>query len=330
MANTVLSTTYQAHSAKGLREDLENVIYDISPSDTPFMSLSGRTKCSAVLHEWQTDTLAAVSTSNAQIEGVNITEFTTVAQSTRVGNYCQISHKVFSISGTMEAVDKAGRASELAYQATKKAKELKRDMEAIALENIAGSGGSTSTARQIATLGAWLKTNTNISSTSSGDPVYTSGVPAAARTDGTTRALSETLFKDVLSQMYTAGADISGCVAMFGPTNKQNASKFAGIATKTQTFNTDLVKPMPIIGASDIYVSDFGTLRIVANRYQRNRDGWVIDPEYMAFGYLRPFQTVQLAKTGDAENRMMLAEWTLVVKNEAAHGLVADINDTIQ
>jgi hypothetical protein len=328
MANTVLSTTYQAHSAKGLREDLENVIYDISPTNTPFMSTVGRVKCSAVLHEWQTDSLAAVDTGNKQIEGVNITEFAAVAPSTRVGNYCQISNKVFSVSGTLEAVSKAGRASELAFQAVKKAKELKRDMEAIALENIGASAGSTSAARQMATLGAWIKTNTNISSTGSGDPVYTSGVPAAARTDGTTRALSETLFKNVCQKIYSSGGDLT--LAMFGPINKQNASKFTGIATKYQQFDAAKEAPMPTIGASDVYVSDFGTIRIVANRFQRERDGWLLDPEYLAFGYLRPFHTVQLAKTGDAENRLLQAEWTLVVKNEAAHGIIADLNSTVQ
>jgi hypothetical protein len=180
----------------------------------------------------------------------------------------------------------------------------------------------------MATMGAWIKTNTNISSTSSGDPIYTSGVPAAARTDGTTRALSEALFKDVLQQCATEGAEPK--FAMFGPTNKQNASKFAGVATKTQTFDTSRAAPMPIIGASDIYISDWGRLSFVFNRYQRDRDAWVIDPEFVAFGALTPFTMESLAKTGDAENTAIVGEYTLIVKNESAHGLCADLNVTIQ
>ena len=250
MANTVLSTTYQTFTSKGLREDLENAIYSISPEVTPFISMIGRTPVTQTLHEWQTESLAAVDTANAQIQGVNYTEFATVAVTARVGNYTQILNKLISVSRTLNTVSKAGRASETAKQTLKKTKEIKRDLEAIVLNNIAGSAGNATTAAYMATMGAWLKTNTNISSTSSGDPVYTTGVPAAARTDGTTRALSETLFKDALQQCATAGAEPK--VAMFGVVNKANASKFAGIATKTQTFDTSKASAMPIIGASDI------------------------------------------------------------------------------
>jgi hypothetical protein len=328
MANTVLSTTYQTYGAKGLREDLDNAIYNISPGVTPFQSMIGRVPVSQTLHEWQTESLASVDTANAQIQGVNYTEFATQAATSRVGNYTQILTKLISVSRTLNTVSKAGRAAETAHQTLKRTKEMKRDLEAILLTNQAGSVGNATTAAYMATMGAWLKTNTDISATSSGDPIYTSGVPAAARTDGTTRALSETLFKNVLQKCATAGAEPT--FAMFGPTNKQNASKFAGIATKTQTFDTSKVAPMPIIGASDIYISDFGRLSFVFNRFQRDRDAWIIDPEYLAVGYLTPFTIETLAKTGDAENTAIVAECTLVVQNEAAHGLVADLNITIQ
>lgn len=328
MANTVLSTTYQTFQGKGLREDLENAIYMISPEATPLQSMIGRVPVTQTLHEWQTETLATVDTANAQIQGVNYTEFATQAPTVRVGNYSQILNKLISVSRTLNVVSKAGRASETAKQTLKKTKEIKRDLEAIILNNIAGSAGNASTAAKMATMGAWIKTNTNISSTSSGDPVYTSGVPAAARTDGTARALSETLFKDVLQQCATEGAEPK--FAMFGPVNKQNASKFAGIATKTQTFDTSKVAPMPIIGASDIYISDWGRLSFVFNRFQRDRDAWVLDPEFLALGFLTPFMIEELAKTGDATNSAIVGEVTLVVKNESAHGLVADLDTVIQ
>lgn len=328
MSNSVLSTTYQTFTAKGLREDLENAIYSISPEATPFMSMIGRTPVTQSLHEWQTESLATASTANAEIQGFNVTEFPTVAVTARVGNYCQILTKVISVSGTLDSVSKAGRASESAKQTLKKTKEIKRDLEATILNNIAGSAGNASTAAYMATMGAWIKTNTSISSTSSGDPVYTTGVPAAARTDGTARAITEAFFKHVLQDCATSGAEPK--VGMFGVVNKGNASKFAGIATKTQVFDVSKASPMPIIGASDVYVSDFGKLSFVFNRFQRDRDAWVIDPEYAAMGFLRPFQTIPLAKTGDATNTLILAECTLIVKNEAAHGLMADCDLVVQ
>ena len=328
MANATLGTTYQTFQGLGLREDLENLIYDISPTDTPFISMSGRTPVSQTLHEWQTESLATASTANAQIQGVNYTEFAAAVPTVRVGNYTQIFTKLVLVSATMEAVSKAGRATEMAHQTLKHTREIKRDVEATVLNNIAGSAGNATTAATMATMGAWIKTNTSISSTSSGDPIYTTGVPAAARTDGTARAITEAFFKHVLQDCATSGA--SPTVGMFGVVNKGNASKFAGIATKTQVFDTSKAVPMPIIGASDIYVSDFGKLSFVFNRFQRDRDAWVLDPEYLSMGYLRPFQTVPLSKTGDSTKAAIVTECTLIVKNEAACGLMADCDTTVQ
>lgn len=317
--------TYQTYDAVALREDLTDAIYDISPVDTPFMSNGGRGSAKATMHEWQTDALAAVDTGNKHIEGDDITTFPAVSPTTRVGNYLQISRKLVLISGTLDAVDKAGRNKELAYQLSKVSAELKRDMEAIALENIGGAVGDSTTARQMATMGAWLKTNISKGS-GGGDPSYTSGVPGAARTDGTLRAFSETLFKDVLQQAWASGGSLK--LAMFGPINKQNASQMAGIAT--QTYYQTAAVDTKIIGSADIYVNDFGTLSIVANRFQRERDGWVLDPAYYSFVFLRNFRQEKLAKTGDAEKRQLIVEWSLKVRNESALGLVADINSTVQ
>ena len=321
-----VSNTFQTYTAIGLREDLTDMIYDISPIDTPFISSGKRGTMKAVLHEWQTDSLAAVDTANAHIEGDDITSFDATAVTVRVGNYAQISRKLVLIAGTLDAVDKAGRNTELAYQLAKRSAELKRDMEAIALENIAGSAGNSSTARQMATLGAWVKSNVSYYTTDGGNPVYTTGVPAAARTDGTTRALSETLFKAVISSLYSNGGNLK--MAMFGPINKSNASQMNGIAT--QTYYTSAPKQSTLIGAADVYVSDFGTLSIIANRFQRERDGWLLDPAYYGINFLRSFRQEKLAKTGDANKRMLLAEWTLKIENEAALGLVADLNTTVQ
>jgi hypothetical protein len=322
-----ITNTYTRFDAKGVREDLSNVIYQISPEETPFMSNVGRENVTNTFFEWQTDDLAAASTTNAQIEGDDITSFTAVTATVRLGNYTQISRKDVIIAGTLEAVDKAGRRSELSYQMAKKSAEIKRDMEATMLANQAAAAGSTSSARKSGALLAFLKTNTSEGSGGS-DPSYTT-IPDAARTDATTtnlRSFSEALLKDVIQKVWTEGGSPS--IVMAGPVNKQNLSKMAGIGATR--FNVQGAKPSTIIGSADIYVSDFGNVNIVANRFQRERDVFVLDPEYASVAYLRPFQTVELAKTGDAEKRMLLCEWGLKIKNEKAHGAVYDLNSTIQ
>jgi len=324
---SAVTNTYTRYDAKGIREDLSNVIYQISPEETPFMSNVGRENVKNTFFEWQTDELASAVTTNAQIEGDDITSFTAATATVRLGNYTQISRKDVIISGTLESVDKAGRRSELAYQMAKKSAEIKRDMETTCLANQAAAAGDTSTARKTGALLAFLKTNTN-EGTGGGDPSYTT-VPNAARTDATTtnlRSFSETLLKDVIQKVWTEGGNPS--IVMAGPVNKQNLSKMAGIGATR--FNVTGARPSTIIGAADIYVSDFGNVSIVPNRFQRERDVFVLDPEYASIAYLRPFQTVELAKTGDAEKRMLLVEWGLKIQNEKAHGAVYDLNSTIQ
>lgn len=320
----LVSGTATKYDMSGLREDLSDVIYNISPEDTPFVSSCGRGKANATLFEWQTDSLAAVSTSNAQLEGDDAS-YTTPAATARVGNYTQISRKTLVLSGTLEAVDKAGRKSELAYQIAKRGKELKRDIEAMAMENLGGNAGGTGTARVTAGLGAWVKTNDDLG-TSGASPTYTSGVPGAARTDGTQRAFTETILKSVIQSVWTAGGNPR--VLMVGPVNKAKVSAFSGIATRNFDLSNVSPKPTAIIASADVYVSDFGTLRVVPNRFQRERDGWVLDFDLIEVDYLRPFVVEEMAKTGDAEKRLMIAEWGLKVKQEAGLGLAADLTTT--
>lgn len=315
---TIATNTFTTYSAKGIREDLSNVIYNISPEETPFVSNIGKGTISNTTYDWQTDALAAAA-ANAQLEG-DETSYDAVVATTRLQNYAQISRKSVIISGTEEKVNKAGRRSELAYQIAKKGSELKRDIEFICLNGQAAVAGGTTTARQTASLQAFLKTNTN-AGTGGADPSYTT-VPTGTRTDGTQRAFTETILKDVIQQVWTEGGTPK--MLMVGAFNKQAASAFAGIAG--QRFNVTGAKPSTIIGAADIYVSDFGNVSIVANRFQRARDAFVIDPEYASIDYLRPMQTLQMAKTGDADKRLMLTEWGLRVSTEKAHGIAADLS----
>jgi hypothetical protein len=309
--------TFTAHTAIGQREDLTDIIYDISPTETPFMSSIGKTKATAVYHEWQTDSLAAATTANAAIEGADATS-ATLAPTVRLGNYTQIIQKTVQVSGTLDTVNKAGRKSEKAYQLAKASAELKRDLETILMANQGRSAGSSTIARKLGSILSWIKTNSSVG-TDGADPA-TIGV--STRTDGTVRTFTEALLKTVVSEVYVSGG--SPKILMVGAAGKQKVSSFAGIAA--QRYMAPGNTPTTIIGAADVYMSDFGTMSVVPNRFMRTRDALILDPEYAALAYLRPFQTNDLAKTGDSENTQLLAEVTLEVKNEAAHGIVADLD----
>lgn len=321
----IITNAFLTFSAVGNREDLSNNIYNISPEDTPFISNAGRDRANATLFEWQTDSLAAAA-ANAQLQGDDIvTTVDAVTATARLGNRTMISRKTVLVSGTQDAVDKAGRKKELAYQLAKKSAELKRDMEynLIGL-NLAGVTGNSTTAPVTATFSAFIKTNYDMN-TDGVNPTYTSGVPNLPRTDGTnTRTFTETILKNVLQKCWTNGAKPE--LLMTGPINKQRVSGFSGIATRFRDVGAG--KPAQIIGAADVYVSDFGNITVVPNRFQRERDAWVLDTDYYAVAFLRPFMQVELAKTGDAEKRMVLAEYGLKVMNEAAHGGAFDLQTT--
>lgn len=315
------SNTYGVYTAKGIKEDLEDVIYSVDMEETPFVSNVGRSgKADNTLHEWQTDSLAAVDTANAQLDGDDAAN-QSITATVRVGNYTQISRKVVGVTGTMQAVDKAGRGKdELAYQMVKKGKELRRDIEAISVgAQAAVAGDGSTTARKAAAFETWLKTNSNRGATGA-DPVYTT-IPTAAPTDGTQRAFTETILKDVVKQVYTEGGKLK--LLMVGPSNKVVVSGFAGIAEVRKEVSGN--KPAVIVGAADVYVSDFGNLAVVPNIFQRDRSALFIDPSMASIVTLRPIQRVKLAKTGDSEREMLITEWTLKVHNEKAHGIAADL-----
>lgn len=317
-----LATTFSTYDAAGIREDLSDLISNISPTDCPFMSNIGSESCSNTYFEWQTDGLAAAA-ENHQVEGDDLgNTYTAVAATTRLGNYTSISRKEFLISGTEQEVNKAGRASELGYQATKKARELKRDIEVNLTANNAAVAGDDTTARETGGLTAWLKTNVSSSATDSVDPVWTSA-PTGARSDGETRAFTETLLKSVIKKVWDSGGDPS--ILMVGSFNKQAVSAFAGIAA--QRFQAPS-GPSTIIGAAEIYVSDFGSVSVVPNRFQPARDAFILDPSAARVRHLRPYQIHELAKTGDSEKRMLISECGLQVDNEAAHGIVADLTSS--
>jgi hypothetical protein len=311
---TQATNTFDTYDAVGIREDLQDVIYSISPTETPFMSAAAREQVKNTFHEWQTDSLAAAVTNNAVIEGDEATLDASTATS-RIGNYTQIMDKTVVITGTQEAVDKAGRASELAYQIAKKSKELKRDIESTLLTNQARAAGSSSAARTFASMGAWIATNSNKASDGT-DPTASDG--SDARNDGTQRALTEDMLKDVIKGTWNAGGNPS--VVMVGPFNKQKISGFTGGNTRF-----DASEDKTLYTSIDVYSSDFGDLEVVPNRFSRDRDALVLDMDYWSVGFLRDFTMHELSKTGDAEKRQILAELTLISRNEGASGGVFDL-----
>lgn len=310
--------TYQTYTAVGQREDLMDVIYNISPTETPFMNSIGKTSATARLHEWQTDSLAAASTTNAAIEGADASS-ATLSPSVRVGNRTQISQKTIKISGTLETVNKAGRRSEKAYQLAKASSELKRDMESTLLSNnVAADGNGSTTARTLGGLQAWLNTNYNGTGTAGSGGT-------TARVTGTDRAFTSTLLNTTMQSCFTNGG--SPTMLFVTPAQKVVASTFTGVATRYRDVPAN--QQAQIIAAADVYVSDFGIIQIVPDRFIPNTDSddcaFLVDTEMAAVAYLRPFMTNELAKVGDSEQTQLLVEYTLQVNNEAAHGIIADL-----
>ncbi len=306
------TNTFDTYDAVGIREDLQDVIYSISPTDTPFMSSAGREAVRNTLHEWQTDTLAAAATNNAVIEGDEAT-LDAVTATSRLSNTTQIMDKTVVITGTQEAVDKAGRASELAYQIAKKSKELKRDMEATLLANQAEVTGSASAARKFGSINSWIATNDVFASDGA-----SGGAGNTARTDGTQEALTEANLKTVIKNVWNSGGNPS--VIMVGPFNKQKISGFTGGSTRF-----DASEDKTLYTSIDVYSSDFGDLEVVPNRFSRDRDALVLDMDYWSVGFLRDFTMHELSKTGDSEKRQLLAELTMISRNEGASGGVFDL-----
>ena len=312
----IVTNTFQTFTAIGNREDLSDIIYNISPTETPFISSIGKEKATGVLHEWQNDSLRAAA-ANAQVEGDEIA-FTAVVPTTRVNNRTQISRTSVIVSGTQDTVNSAGRNNELAYQISKSSKELKRDMEVVLTANQSAAVGGAAAARTSSGLTSWIQANTSVGTNGANGAVGGVDTPGVLRTEGTQRAFTEAQLKDVVKQCWDSGGDPS--MIMLGSFNKQKLSGFTGGSTKMSQA-TDKT----LVAAIDIYESDFGSMTVVPNRFSRNRDCFVIQPDMWAVAYLRDFQMLDLAVTGDAQKKAMLAEYTLVSKNEAASGAVFDL-----
>jgi hypothetical protein len=304
---TAPTNTFLTTSAIGNREDLTDVIYRISPTQTPVLNMSAKAKATNTLHEWQTQDLASAA-NNAQAEGDTLTA-KTVTASARLTNRTQISAKAISVSGTQRAMNPAGRNDELAYQLSLASLEIKRDMEVGLTQNDV----LATAPRQSRGLRGWVVDNVNRNGGTLAS--YTSNTGYST---GTQRAFTEAMLKDVLQQIYTAGGEPD--TVMLPPAAKQTFSGFTGNATRF-----DKSEDAKLYASVDFYVSDFGTIQAVPNRFMATREVFVLQSDKLAVAYLRPFQTVELAKTGDADLREILVEYALECRAPKAHGAVYDI-----
>lgn len=317
-----LQNSFKTYESVGNREDLSDVIYNIAPSDTPVLTAIGSTSADSTKHEWQTDDLAKAK-DNAQVEGFEA-EIEASSPTKRVHNYTQIFSKTVAVSNTQETVNKAGRSSEMAYQTAKRMKEMKLDMELAILSNTASNAGNASTARRLGGLPAWIASNISFGS---GGAAGADG--STAFTAGTARQLTEDMLTDVLTKGYENGAKMSKIFV--APAMKGFISKtFGGTGSKVTAYRQEQSKTAGVV--VEVYQSDFGTLDIVPNRVMAAnglKDKiFILDPAYASVAWLRNISRKPLAETGDNKKALMVAEMTLKVNNEKAHGMIADVSTT--
>ena len=330
--------TFQTYQAIGNAEDFENAIFDISPTETPVISMAKKLKAMNVSHQWQTDELAAHTAGNSVIQGDDAAGDTAIP-TVNLKNYCQLMDKVPFVADTQEATEHYGRDSEMAYQMAKRSKELKRDLEAALCQNNAGTVGSAASAALMASLESWLAYSGQQASTiktAAGTSVGTgtlqttpgfataNGVPITAPTDSTVAgSVSETVLKNVIANSYALGGDAR--IILVPPRIKQKISTaFSGVATRFRDVKSG--SQAQIIGGADLYVSDFGTHEILPSRFMRTTTILGLDPDYIGVAYLQPFGQTELARTGHAMKRMLKVQATLVLQNPFAHWKIGDVD----
>jgi len=308
---------FDSYDAVGIREDLSDVITNVSPEETPFFSACKKTKATNTYHEWMTDTLRS-SAANAHIEGDATTASARVA-TTRLGNYTQILKGAVNIPDTDEGLSKAGRARELAYQVVKLGKEIKKDVEKALFDNNArNAGASGSTARELAGLPSWIVTNID----EAGDATVATGDGTDARTDGTAAAFSQTRFDGVMQSIWEEGGNPDKVYLSAYQMNI--ALGFTGMNNQRSTIGASVGGTNAVINAVDVYVTPWGTVEFVPSRENRGRDVFILQSDMFEVATLRGMKSTQLAKTGDSTTRQIVTELTLVSKNEKASGAIYD------
>lgn len=319
-----------------IREDVMNKIWDISKIPLPFTDMVGSGSAKNEYKEWTTDELADPDITNAVVDGSNAVGNNTETGQ-RVGNHHQISDKVVRVSYRADASDTIGRSKELAYQLMRRQQELRRDVEAIALTNQASFADTGSVAGKVGGLPSWIETS-HYNGTAGGFNLST-GL-TVARTPGLKQAITEEGIRDAVQSVYDQGGDPTVLMSTPGVIRKISEYMFTSSA-RIATIQGDQGKSREkaaALGSVNVFVTDFGTLRFVPNRIQRQHtdsgasdlvsDVFILDPQYLSLCYLKGYRTDTLAKTGLAENRQMSVDWSLIVNTEKAHALIGDIDAT--
>mgnify|MGYP003132779096 CR=1 FL=1 len=309
-----VTNAFDTYTATSDREQLSNIIYNISPQTTPFMSSIGKNSIKNVVFDWQTETLPTPS-GTGQLEGFELSRAASTA-TTRVSNVAMISSRDATVTGSQQASDPAGKKSEMAHQLAIMSKALKRDMETALCQKGAKTTGNATTARVTGGFESWITSNVSRGTGGSGSG---GGAAPTDSSAGNQRALTEALLKTVLQSCFTNGGEPS--MAICGPVNKQVISGFTGRSQARQFVDANTVE-----ASVSIYASDFGELKIVPSNLSRERSLLLVDPEFAKVSFLRDFQTVDISTIGDAETKMIVVEYGLEMSNEAAHGIVADLN----
>lgn len=289
---------FKTYDAAGLREDLIDLITNISPTETPMLTRFGKVRASGKYHEWQTDALAAAA-KNAVVEGADATAPSLTATS-RTGNYCQISREVWAVTDTMEAVKKAGRGSEYAYQMAKKMKELARDME-YDIVNGTGNSGASGTARELKGVLSWI-TTTNTTGTGTGS-----------------EALTESMYNDTLQAIYEQGGNPD--VTYANGFNKRKISAFS--TPSTRNIN---VEDKRLIATVDVYESDFGLQQIILDRYMAADTVVPMEEDKFKVAFLRPVKYKELPDNGGGPKGQWEVEYTIESLNEKASGKITQLS----
>ncbi len=309
-----VTATASTYNVVGNREHLMDAIYRVAQEDAPFTTqICSRTTAEAKLVEWQTDDLRAPNAANAVVEGADAPAATS-QMTARVGNRTQLFNETAQTSSTQRKVKSAGRSDEMKRQLAIKSKLVLLDIEAAALSSSnAVAGDASTTASRMRGLESWLQTN--ISHGGSGST--TGGVV----TDGTQRAVTKALVDSMLQQVFAKGSKVD--TIMVGASNKRALS---GVLNGAAVSNRQVAaEKKTVADAVDVYISDYGTIKIMPNRTQRDRTLFGLNDDMHAMAFLQSIQTVELAKTGNSDKELVFAEATYVCKNEAANGKVADL-----
>ncbi len=322
----VVANTFQTTGANANREELSDVVSRITPEDTPIYSMIAKKSVKTTHPEWTQDNLAAPA-ENIQLEGDEYT-FAATTPAVRVGNYTQIMRKEGIISNTQDYTDNAANTEQVKYQKLKKGVELRKDVEFAIVNTNASVAGAT---RELGSLPTWIETNVSRGATGANGGFNQGDGLTDAPSNGTLRAFTKARLDDVMQQGYESGANFGH--AFVSPYNKQVFVTFMSDTNVAQfRYAASNGNNNSIVANADVYEGPYGKVMIHPNRVMATnattaRNVFLVDTEYLEFGWLRKIKEDKRADngTGDAKKFVIIGEGTLCPKNEQGLGVVADV-----